>query len=285
MSVVSCLRPDPAALAEEWRSLVEAEYAQVERLREFRDDDHYAPIAHHFADDPHRSGDPLLDALRAASRPDMTWVDIGAGGGRYALPLALVSRQVLAVEPSEGMRQVLRESAATHGIENVRVLAHRWPEGAAEVVADASLVAHVGYDIRDIARFVDAVERVTRERCYWVLMDRAPSSGFTRLWEQVHGEPRQQLPGMREFLVYLLARGATPNVRMFVRQGWQIPVDELPENARRRLWLAPGSEKDQLLQRLLARELASGTTDWDFPSVVALLDWEPRRAGGRGAGA
>ena len=79
------LRPDPLALANEWRELVEAEFAQVERLREFRDADHYAPIARHFADDPHRQGDPLLDALRAWSRPDASWADsaLEAGATHY----------------------------------------------------------------------------------------------------------------------------------------------------------------------------------------------------------
>ena len=35
MTTPSLLRPDPQALADEWRALVEAEFAQVERLREF----------------------------------------------------------------------------------------------------------------------------------------------------------------------------------------------------------------------------------------------------------
>lgn len=275
MSTRSLLRPDPVALADEWRALVEDEFAQVERLREFRDDDHYAPIARQFADDPHRTGDPLLDELRAWSRPDAVWADIGAGGGRYALPLALANRQVIAVEPSAGMRAVLSDSAAQHGIENVELAPLRWPEGAETVRADFSLVAHVGYDLREILPFLEAVERATRERCFWVLMDRAPSGGFTRLWEKVHGEARLQLPGLREFLQLLLARGATPDVRILTRQGWQIPPEDLPETARRRLWLREGSEKDQRLQQLLADEMAAGTTNWGFPTVIALMHWDP----------
>ena len=106
-------------------------------------------------------------------------------------------------------------------------------------------------------------------------MDRAPSGGFTRLWEQVHGEARLQLPGMREFLQLLLARGATPDVRILTRQGWQIPPEDVPETARRRLWLREGSEKDQRLQQLLAGEIAAGTTNWGFPTVIALMHWDP----------
>lgn len=282
MSHRSLLRPDPQALADEWRALVEAEAAQVERLREFHDEDHYAPIAHHFADDPYRTDDPLLDELRAWSRADAVWADIGAGGGRYALPLALANRRVIAIEPSPGMRAVLQESAARYGIANIELAPLRWPEGAASVRVDYSLVAHVGYDIRDILPFIEATERATAERCFWVLMDRAPSGGFTRLWEQVHGEPRLQLPGMREFLHLLLARGAAPDVRIVTRQGWQIPPEELPDAARRRLWLREGSDKDRRLQDLLAAEVAAGTTDWGFPTIVALMHWSPRMVAPRG---
>lgn len=275
MSTPSLLRPNLDAMAAEWRALVEDEYAQVERLREFRDDDHYAPVARQFADDPHREGDPLLEALRAVSRPDAVWADIGAGGGRNALPLALVNREVIAVEPSAGMRTVLLETAEQYGIENVRVEPLRWPEGAGDLSVDCSLVAHVGYDIREIVPFVRATEQATRERCYWVLMDRAPSSGFTRLWEQVHGEPRRQLPGMREFVHLLLAYGATPDVRILTRQGWQVDPQDLPKTVRRRLWLREGSEKDRRLQELLAAEIAAGTHDWELPTMVALIAWTP----------
>jgi SAM-dependent methyltransferase len=283
MTTRSPLNPDPAELGDAWRTMVEAEYEQVERLREWQDPqgDHYAPIAHHFAEDPHRTGDELLDLLRGMSRPDATWLDIGAGGGRYALPLTLVSRQVIAVEPSEGMRGVLRAGMEQHGIENIDIRAGRWPEEADDVSADLSLVAHVGYDIRDINGFTDAIEHATRERCCVVLMDRAPSSGFTWLWEQVHGEPRHQLPGMREYLHLLLARGATPEVRIVPRVLGPTTPEDIREMARRRLWLAEGSEKDRRLQALLDDVLASGADDFQFPSLIALITWTPDRKQGR----
>ena len=85
------------------------------------------PGAGHFVDDPHRSGDAILDALDEIARPDETWLDIGAGAGRYALPLALRVREVIAVDPSEGMLGELRDGMQRHGIGNVRVIHGRWP--------------------------------------------------------------------------------------------------------------------------------------------------------------
>lgn len=270
----SPLNPDPVELGNAWREQVVAEYEQVERVREWQEADHYAPIAHHFADDPRRTDDDLLNELRAISNPDATWLDIGAGGGRYALPLALSSRKVIAVDPSEGMLGVLRGSMAEHGIENVEIHHGRWLDLAADVEADFSLVAHVGYDIREINAFIDGIERATRERCCVILMDRAPSGGFTRLWEEIHGGYRHQLPSAREFLHLLLARGAMPEVRLSRRRMGPIDDEHIRETARRRLWLTEGSEKDQQLQRLLA-ERPEGIDDFQLPSVIALITWQP----------
>ncbi len=51
--------------------------------------------------------DPLFLRLRAAVRPDDTVLDVGAGAGRYALPLAGLAGKVVAVEPSPAMRRHL----------------------------------------------------------------------------------------------------------------------------------------------------------------------------------
>jgi ubiquinone/menaquinone biosynthesis C-methylase UbiE len=271
---LSYLRPDPAVLGEEWDQIVEAEYEQVERLREWRNNDFYQPIARQFTDDPWRNGDEILDALRAFGRPDATWLDIGAGGGRYALPLSLTSRRVIAVDPSSGMRDALREEIERHGFQNIEQLDMRWPEGADGVEADFSLAAHVSYDIRDINAFIDGMERATGERCIALMMDRAPSGGFERLWEAVHGEPRLRLPAMRDFVHILLARGATPEIRNFQRDHGPNSAEELLNSARRRLWLAEGSEKDQHLQQILASDEIQHD-DFQMPALIAMISWRP----------
>jgi SAM-dependent methyltransferase len=276
----SLLQPTPEQLGNAWRGMVQAEREQVERLREFRDADHYAPIASYFKDDPLRQGDAVLDALLAMTRPDASWLDIGAGGGRYALPLALHSRHVTAVEPSEAMRAVLSTGLSEHDIANVEIAPLRWPAEAGDLQADFSLAAHVGYDLLEINPFIDAMEAATRERCVWLLLDRAPSSGFTDLWRAVHGEPRTQLPALRELLHLLLARGALPDVRIFPRDVPTIAADDLRASARRRLWLTEGSPKDQRLQALLDDALRAGEQAADVSSGIGLVSWTPVRPTG-----
>jgi hypothetical protein len=273
-------QPDADRLGEAWQQMVDQEKEQVERLREWHnDEDYYAPVARHFAVDPHRTDDEILNILKEQSRSDATWLDIGAGGGRYALPLALVSKQVIAIEPSESMRAVLQEQMTEHGIDNVEILPLRWPEGADTVQVDFSLMAHVGYDIREINPFLDAMERATREHCWALMMDRAPSSGFDGLWQAIHSEPRHNLPAMREFLTLLLARGATPEVRVIPGEMHHADEQGIRENARRRLWLREGSENDRLLQQSLDQLLSAPDAIRGFrlPRGIAVISWEPGR--------
>lgn len=273
------LLPDPVAFGAAWRARIEAEYEQVERVREWRSQDHYAPIAQQFADDPYRTDDEILNYLRSLAGPDDTWLDIGAGGGRFAIPLALHSPGggVIAVEPSSGMRGVLQSGVEQYNVGNLRIVEGRFPDDAdpATLSADLSLAAHVGYDLRDINGFIDAQERCTRRLCVAVLMDRAPSGGFVSLWREVHGEARHTLPGMREYLTLLLARGVTPEVRIFPRDVKEHDEAHIRADARRRLWLNEGSEKDQHLQRLLDDLLPRGFRRFELPQMLAIITWSP----------
>jgi len=271
----SPLHPDPQELYADWARIVAAEKEQVERLREWQEADYYAPVAHHFAVDPHRTDDPVLDVLYSLGGPGTRWLDIGAGGGRYALPLAVSGRPVVAVEPSESMRAVLQQGIEDHNVSNIDIVTGRWPAVADGITVDATLMAHVNYDLPNIGEVLDAAEAAASQWCCVVTMDRAPSGGYVELWEAVHGEERYLLPAMRELLQVLLARGATPEVQIVERQFRTMDEEDMRSNARRRLWLSEGSEKDQKLQRLIDGMLARGESDWGFPSAIAVITWQP----------
>lgn len=276
--IASHLRPDPEQLGAEWKSLVEAEKEQTERVREWQEQDYYQSMTGHFVADPRREDDERVNLLRSYCAPDATWLDVGAGGGRNALPLALLSRKVIAIEPSPAMRAALEQSMRQYDISNVEVLDLRWPEGADRIEVDYSLMAHVGYDISEINPFLDALERATRRRCFAVMMDRAPSGGFDDYWPLIHGEQRVVLPALREFIHLLVARGATPEVRIFAHGGEPYTPEHLRESARRRLWLAEGSPKDQQLQQILDEELSRSPDTFHPPHVVGVVNWESVRS-------
>ncbi len=286
-------RPDPLrptadiALAT-WAERVRADREQVERLRELDDpSDYYAPIADRFRADPHRSDDQVLAALSAIARPNDTWLDIGAGGGRYALPIALVTREVICVEPSEGMRAVMAGAAEEHGIGNVRLFEGQWPpaswaaRGTAEGVdADVSLMAHVGYDIEAIGPFLDAMEAVTTRRCVAVMSEGSMTTVATLLWDTIHGEPRVPLPALPELIALLLARGRLPEIQLVDR----VPPtfdsrEDLVQMARRQLWLRPASVKDRRLIDIVDDLATERDGRWALlwtATRIGIVSWEPR---------
>jgi SAM-dependent methyltransferase len=277
------LRANESEALAEWSRRVHANREQVNRFREVEDGtDFYGPIAARFEADPQRRDDLTLDVLLALAQPDETWLDVGAGGGRYALPLAMVVREVVALDPSAGMLEILRSSAAKHNISNVRIVQDRWP--LAEPVArlgsiDVALIAHVGYDIADIGPFLQALEEVATSRCVAVMLDRPPAADANLYWPEIHGEERAALPALPEFLALQLARGRLCDVRI-VPLGASAPPDLDHELAfaRRQTWVRPGSAKDRQLEQLVrARRQArnGGSAAVSTPLRVGIVSWRP----------
>ncbi len=240
---------------------------QAERLRETETPDFYAPVTNLFVADPRRTGEPALDVLVRMSDQAETWLDIGAGAGRYALPMALHVREVVAVEPSGGMRRALRTGIAEHGITNVRVIAGSWPDALDDLgalpAADVSLIAHVSYDIEGIGGFLDAMEKASRSRCVAVLTDTSPASAADPFWPLVHGEPRVPLPALPDLVTLLRARGRAPEVEVVERSPRTFDsVEALTAFVRRQLFIAEGGEKDVHFRAILPQHIAYRDGGW-----------------------
>lgn len=241
---------------EAWARRVRENREQVERVREVEDADFYEPLAPTFRDDPRRRDEPALEVLRGLVRRDDVVLDIGAGAGRYALPLALVVREVVALEPSPAMRAQLVEALREAGISNVRVQGERWPSAQPPSV-DVVLMANIGHDIEEIGPFLEAAERAARRLCLAVMLEAPPPYAVDALWPQVHGEPRVSLPALPELLAVLEARGRRPEVRVVDAAPARPDPERLLARARRLLWVRPGGQKDRRLVALL-RERTEG---------------------------
>jgi CTP:molybdopterin cytidylyltransferase MocA/SAM-dependent methyltransferase len=282
-------RADLVALLEaSWAERVRENAAQVDRHREVPDgSDFYAPVTGLFRADPARTDEPALDALLALVRPGERWLDIGAGAGRYALPiaraLAASGGSVLAVDASRGMLDVLGELAVEHGIANVDVVLDRWPPAAAApFAADVALIAHVGYDIEAIGPFVEAMELTARRLCVAVLMERQPASVADVCWPPVHGEARVSLPALPDFVELLRARGRDPSIERLEREPRRFASrDELAGFLRRQLWTEPGSPADARFEAALD-DLVETDADGRVglvdqrPLPIGIVTWAPR---------
>ena len=275
------LRPEASSALEAWRRRVSANREQAERLREGTPPrDFYAAVAPDFRASPHRTDEPALDCLRSLVRPGETWLDIGAGGGRYALPLALAGAKVTAVDPSHGMLAVLAEAAAEFDVEGVSAVESRWPMPNPPS-ADVALVDHLGYDIEEIGPFLDAAEAAARRLCVAVLVTPSPPQPAERFWPPIHGEARVPLPSLTEFLTLLLARGRLFELRLFAREPLLHADRDGPLRwLYQQLFITPDSEKGRRLAALARDAITSRdgrwALSWSRAPVVGVVSWRPR---------
>ena len=274
-----------AELETAWAGRVRANREQVDLVREVPDRDFYAPVSSLFVADPRRTDEPALDVLVAISEPTDRWLDIGAGAGRYALPLALRVAEVIAVEPSASMRNALRTGKSEHGVGNLRIVGAAWPEALTELgpppLADVALIAHVGYDIEAIGVFIDAMERAASRLCVAVLTDSSPASVADPFWPIVHGMDRVPLPALPELAELLRARGRRTEIQRVERPARTFDsYDGLATFLRRQLWITEDGEKERRFRAALAGMARERDDDgWTLVSPpvgsIGILTWSP----------
>ena len=265
-----------------WRQMILQEHTQTDRIRGPRPTDHWTQLARNFKDDPHRTGDEMVDELRARVKPGETLIDVGAGGGRLALPLALTCNWVFAVEPSSSMCDVLRETAEEAGIENVSVTQASWEDASTET-ADIVLSSHVVYVIQEIEPFLRKKEAHARRLVLCVAFQSPPQAAMGVLWEQVHREERLRLPSLPELLPVLDELGIRPVVTELEPRPMQ--NFESFEDARisltQRLYVKPGTDEEARLERALEDwlEEVDGVCriKGSQPIRPCIVEWEPAR--------
>ncbi len=262
--------------------MVEAEHAQSERMRAGvpPPTDFWRGRAEAFRADPHRTGDPLLERLHGFTGPGDTVIDVGAGGGRLALPLALRCASVVAVEPSESMAAVLTGQAAESGISNVTLVQSTW-EDAVTLPGDVAICAHVVYTVRDIAGFLEKLDAHARRQVVVIVYNRPPQSAVYPLWKLVHGEERLPLPSLPELcdaLADLSIRPSLDHMEPGDRMGFD-SVEQALEQLSGRLYVELGSPAAGRLEAVLPGMLEEVNGRWMIrdaePLHQVIVSWRP----------
>jgi SAM-dependent methyltransferase len=252
--------------------MVADEMAQAERVRSTagRPADFWQSLAGRFRVPADTGSDPTVDALGALVAPGDRIIDVGAGGGRLAIPLARRCREVTAIEPSPAMRAVLAEELTRHGVANVRIVA------AAPLV----FAAHVTYGVRPIEPFLRKLDALATRHAALVVMLDPPQAPIAAFWRAVHGEERLRLPCRDELEAALTELSIAPEATGL---GPAPPLalgtrDQALDLLRFRLLTAPGTPADTRLLAVLD-ELTEERDGQLYPRAPAneawLLRWTP----------
>jgi 2-polyprenyl-3-methyl-5-hydroxy-6-metoxy-1,4-benzoquinol methylase len=220
--------------------------------------------------------DPLRDFVLNKISGDTTLLDIGAGTGSWALPVAQHIRQVTALEPSESMRNILLENLAECRITNVTVIAGRW-EGLDIEQHDYVLCSHAMYTSPDIIGFARKMEQAARRACFMLMRLPSANGVMAELSRRLRGHPHDS-PNFIVGYNALIVAGFCPNVMIErgLRPWHNATLEDAFQRVRRHLRLADDNY-DTVIRATLERRLVRRGGEYWWPDGMrsALIWWEP----------
>ena len=155
-----------------------------------------------------RASDTTLPrALEARLAPHKTLVDVGAGAGRHAAPLADRLDWVTAVEPSQRMRDMIPARS------NMTIVAATWDD--ADVArADLILCSHVLYGVLEPVPFIEKMEAAAKERVLVLMRDRPHRRPPDVVTEILRGSPTPRQVRFSDLYNLLHWMGRDPDVEV-----------------------------------------------------------------------
>lgn len=275
-----------ADAAGRWRRLVEGRLAEIERLTPGAGAldgtwwDRRAerkPLSVRPAE-PEK--DPLLRRLLRVAERSSTVLDVGAGTGRFAIPLAERVDHVTAVDPSRAMLDTLRRGAEERGLRNLEAVRSLWAD-AETAEADVVFSSFVMTLVPDGVAFVRKMEASARRHVFLYLGAYSGDAVLDPMWRYFHDEPRAPGPTYLDALALLEEEGIAPDVKVVELKNRTrfATIEQAVEHYRDGLLLGETHGVEDDLARLLERWLLGRRGAYRSPLrtlPVAIIHWRPR---------
>ena len=170
-----------------------------------------------------------------------TVLDVGAGTGRLAVPIAMTAAHVTALDPSEGMLNVLRERMAAEGLTNYSCVKMRLEDAVIgrDIEPHDLVIAAFSLGFYDLAAALEKLDSAATRavHLFWHAGEwRGPEE--MALYRAVFGEEATMRKGYPDYIFpvnILHDAGIYPNVRIY-NAVWETVYDS-PEEAAR-TWVA-----------------------------------------------
>jgi FkbM family methyltransferase len=220
--------------------------------------------------------DSLLDLVLQSVDDNTTVLDIGAGNGRWAIPLAGKARSVTAIDPDKEMLDALRDNIKAGG-DNIQIIQSSWEDASVET-HDIVTCAHAMYSSPDLASFVRKMEQHARKACY-LSVRLPPVDGI--IGELSNAIYHRFYDSVNAVIAYnaLYSMGIYTNVMVEKDfYPWvSNTLDEACLRAKRHLRLESNDAYDGLIRDTLKKRLTYSNNCYIWPDGMrsVLLWWHP----------
>ena len=210
-------------------------------------------------------------------------LDVGAGTGVFALPLAKHVKRVVAVEPSGGMLDILKKKAEAYNLTNIEYINKKWEDVSIDKLIeinngeyDLVISSHALYYVTDLHNSFKKMNDVSKGYVYLLIIaNEERDNTYSKLWERLHKKPLPQYPDYACLYMVLREIGLHPNIEILdtYAKRYIENIDELIDRWKDYLALDGELTEDQ---RAAIREYLSGKIKEEDGNGDRRLYWEWR---------
>ncbi|MEM3845154.1 MAG: class I SAM-dependent methyltransferase [Candidatus Parvarchaeota archaeon] len=230
-----------------------------------------------FAREKDPTGTPLYNTVMNHLGADRTVIDIGAGVGRFAIPMARAGLKVAAVEPSDEMCKRLFDSIEKEDLKSrIDVIQSEWPVKE-DLHADVTFASLVIQFSNEPLKFIRAMEKSAKNRCILSVHVDQPLPFLKDIWPIFR--PADTVPSMLTFsdlYPLMLNEGIIADVTIITENRPPLPMKEPYRFVPMLSELLMINDKPSEMQRLSGILIAKRKQVQQMNMIrTALISWHP----------
>jgi SAM-dependent methyltransferase len=211
-----------------------------------------------------------------------TILDIGAGPGNYAIPMAREAKEVVVLDPAVAMLEIIQKRAKKEGLTNISYSSEPWEEVDLDRLGWRKkfdlVFASVSPGVRDVTTLKRMME-ASRKYCYISKFAGPRSNNIQdKIWQRLFEEPRIN-DSMEIYLPWnlLYAWGYYPDTK-FIPSSWSNiePIEQVEQRMVNWFCNFEGVPQDfrQVVRQVLEEEAVDGLVKEEVRTTFGLMVWQ-----------